>query len=96
MLSCIVNFLLCVICLISCDILLKSEHLADGTRTMNKFVKRKQLGGSETYSPLWYDPMLIDDCYQHFGRSHSLHLQGSLKKNKFLGEVVAVLKKLVG
>ena len=44
----------------------------------------------------WDMTPLIDDCYQHFGRSHSLHLQGSLKKNKFPGEVVALLRKLAG
>ena len=44
----------------------------------------------------WDMTQFIDDCYQHFGRSHSLHLQGSLKKNKFLGEVVALLRKLEG
>lgn len=54
--SCIVNFLQCVIYLKSCDILLKSEHLADGTKTMNKFVRRKQLDVSETNSLLGCDP----------------------------------------
>lgn len=55
--SCIFNFLQCVLCLTSCDILLKSEHLADETRTINKFVKRKQLDVSETYNLLGYDPI---------------------------------------
>jgi hypothetical protein len=63
---------------------------------MNKFVRRKQLDVSETYGLLGCDPMLIDDCYQHFGRSHSHHLQGSLKKNTFPGEGVALLRKLAG